>query len=329
MVRDPAEGRGKRLLELALDVELHEVLPEVVDTRDDALGFRPRKQARVFLLQHPAAGGTGHDDVAARVDSTPESLEVAPRPARRAGDVAAVERRHAAADLLGTADLDTAPPEHAHRGDADVGTGELDRRRVEEGHAPGAPDTCGRRLAAEPAAEAPGVAWQATPAVDPERLLHRPAHGAILVHPVRDRRDRRADAAEQLGIPEHPVAERDAFTVGAGNARLLHEQRKIDGPAVRRGVGAERIAELAAEAEIDRSTILLDGERGDVSVVLVDRVEQMGERRTEVVAAAAPGADVVDAGGFGRQVRRIAEWRRPDVRRARHLTRDSGFADPS
>jgi len=57
---------------------------------------------------------------------------------------------------------------------------------------------------------------------------------------------------------------------------------------VRRGVGAEWIAELAAEAEIDRSTILLDGERGDVSVVLVDRVEQVGERRTEVVAAAAP-----------------------------------------
>ena len=329
VIRDPAERRGEPPIELPLGMELHEILAEIMDPRDDPLRRGARDQPWVLLLQHAAAGRPRHDDVVAGGHGAPEALEVAPRAASRSGDVAPIERGHPAADLLGAAHLDSVAPEHLHRGDADVGRVELDGRRVEERDPSRHPESRGRPLAPEPAAEAVPVAWQASPPVDAEGLLHPPTEHAIAVRPVRETGKRRADPPEELRVPENPVPQRDALTVGADHPRALHELWEIDAPAVGRRVRAVRVAELAPEAQVDRPAVLLGRERPDVSVVTVDRVEEMGERRAEVVAAPAPGADVVDARGLGGEGRRIAKPRRPDVRRVCHLIRGSASGVPS
>src|SRR5262245_36952905 len=88
---------------------------------------------------------------------------------------------------------------------------------------------------------------------------------------------------------------------------------------MRRRVGAVGVAELAGEAEVDDLALLGGDERRAVAVVmLIDGVEQAGERRAEIVAAPAAGADVVDPLRFGGQSCRITELRRRDLPRALH-----------
>src|SRR5436190_12074860 len=231
----------------------------------------------------------------------------------------AVERGHAAADLRRADDLDAAPPEDADGRRARLGRVELDRRGVEERDLAALAEAGGRRLTAEPAAEAPSVARQPPAAVDAEHLLHAPAEPPVAVRPVGEPREGGAEPPEQLGVAEEAVAEPDALARRARDARVLHQAREVDRPAVRRRVGAVRVAEVAAEAQVDDAPILGRRERRAVPVVLlVRRVEQVGERGAEVVAAPAAGADVVDPFRLGGQGRRSGSLRRPYTRRHAH-----------
>src|SRR5947208_9189915 len=281
VIGDPAERRGECPIEPPLGMELDEILAEIMDPCDDPLGRGTRNQPGVLLLQHAAAARPWHDDVVAGGHGAPEALEIAPRAARRSDDVAPIERRHPAADLLRAAHLDSVPPEHLHRSHADVGRVELDRGRVEERDSPRPTKSGGWPLAPEPPAEAARIAWQASPPVDAQGPLHPPAEHATAVRPIGEARQRRAHPPEELRVPENPVPQRDAFTVGADHPRALHQLWEIDAPSVGRCVRAVRVAELAPEAQVDRPAVLLGRERPDLSVVIVDRVEEMGERRAD------------------------------------------------
>src|SRR5206468_926077 len=81
-----------------------------------------------------------------------------------------------------------------------------DRRGVEERDLAALAEAGGRRLTAEPAAEAPGVARQPPAAVDAERLLHAQAEPPVAVRPVGEPREGGAEPPEQLGVAEEAVA---------------------------------------------------------------------------------------------------------------------------
>src|SRR5205823_9979400 len=221
LVSDLAERAPELARELPLAVEPHQVLGEVEHAARHALRRRAGHQARVVLLQHAAAARPRHDHVVALLDERAERGQVAPRAARRAGQVAAVERRHAAADLRRADDLDATPPEDADGRRARLGRVELDRRGVEERDLAALAEAGGRRLTAEPAAEAPSVARQPPAAVDAVHLLHAPAEPPVAVRPVGEPREGGAEPPEQLGVAEDAVAEPDAFARRARDARVL------------------------------------------------------------------------------------------------------------
>src|SRR5262249_30620879 len=156
-----------------------EILAEVEHMRREALRVHARHEARIFLLQHPTAGGPRHDDVATLVDGANQVVDVESGAPRGARDVARVEGRHPAADLLGTDHLDATSPEHTDCRAPNVGRVVLDGRGVEESH-PAVATRIGRRpLAAEPAREASLVAWQPTTSIDPQPPLQQDTEQAV------------------------------------------------------------------------------------------------------------------------------------------------------
>ena len=164
--------------------------------------------------------GTGHHDVAARDRRRGRALEVEARSSGRARDVARIERRHAAAHLLGAVDVDTAPPQHAHRRTPRLRRVVLDRRRVRRAR----PSRCARRRpaasGAEPAAEATLVARQPATSIDADPALQRAARKRrFRFAQLATRRHARAEPAQQLGVPEQPLTQRDAFRRGTRHAR--------------------------------------------------------------------------------------------------------------
>src|SRR5437773_2099966 len=206
LVGDPAEAAPEVAREPALGREPHQVLGQVEDAARHARRHRAGHQARVILLEHTAAARPRHDDVVALLDERAERGQVPAGAARRTGEVAAVQRRHAAADLRRADDLDTASPENTHRCRAGFGDVELDRRGVEERDLAAPAEVRRRRLAAEPTAEAPRIAGQPAAAIDAERLLHAPAQEPVTVRPVGEPRDGGAEPPEQLGVAEEAVA---------------------------------------------------------------------------------------------------------------------------
>src|SRR5581483_9186289 len=119
-------------------------------------------------------------------------------------------------------------------------------------------------------------------------------------------------APEELRVAEEPLPKRYPRARRARDLGVEHEAREVDRPAVRGRVRTVRVAEVAAEAEVDDAGVLGGGERRRVAVVaLVGDVEERVEGRAEVVAAPAAGADVVDAPGLGGEGRRIERSGRP------------------
>src|SRR5438046_7382340 len=103
-------------------------------------------------------------------------------------------------------------------------------------------------------------------ALDAQLLLHAPAEEPVAVRPVGEPREGGAEPPEQLGVAEDAVAEPDALARRARDARVLHQAREVDRPAVRRRVGAVRGAAGAAEAQGDDTPILGRRERRAVPV---------------------------------------------------------------
>src|SRR5690349_8580368 len=110
VIRDAAERPGEVARQLALGVELHQVLGDVEGARRDPRGGIAGHESRVLLSEHATARRPGDDDVA---PGGIEGRDVSRRAAARSLDIADVERRHPAADLVGADDLDAAPPENA------------------------------------------------------------------------------------------------------------------------------------------------------------------------------------------------------------------------
>src|SRR5262249_9048413 len=134
--------------------------------------------------------------------------------------------------------------------------------------------------------------------VDAEDLLEEGPVGAERAEPVRERRHGRAEAPDQLRVPEDPVPAREAATlVGLDGAGPQPEPGEVDGPAMGRRVGTVVEAELALVAEVYHSPNGVGRERLGVAidVLAVEGGHQVPERRAERQAAAAAATDVVDA----------------------------------
>src|SRR5262249_18711248 len=169
------------------------------------------------------------------------------------------------------------------------------------------------RLAAEPAREATSVTWQLPTSIDPEPPLHQDAQQTVAVRPVGEGGHEGPETSEQLRIAEQSLAQRNALARGARDALPQHQPGKVDRPPMGRRVRTVRVAELTGEAEIDDMPVFRRSERRLAVVLLVDDVEQVRERRAEVVAAPAAGADVVDPLRLGGHGRRITKLRGPDL----------------
>jgi len=122
------------------------------------------------------------------------------------------------------------------------------------------------------------------------------AVGGERVGPVDERRRQGTETPHEVGVAEEPVLERDPAASRLGRPRPQHEPREIHLPAVRRGVRAVVVAELALIAKIHHPLEGPGRKLLGVAVHLlgIEAHEQILERGTERDAAAAAVADIVD-----------------------------------
>ena len=148
------------------------------------------------------------------------------------------------------------------------------------------------------------------------RLHEGPVHGQ-LVHPVGQRCREAAELADQVGVAQHPVLQRDAATARLGRPGPQHQPGKVDGPPVRRRVRAVVVAELALVAEVDH---FLDVRRRQLVDVTVDSlpvqpIEHHLERRTQRQAPPTPPTDVVHPPQLPLDLPQIPKLRPPQIER--------------
>src|SRR5204862_2220800 len=107
------------------------------------------------------------------------------------------------------------------------------------------------------------------------RLQQRAVHGE-LVHPVRQRRREASELPDEVRVAEHPVLKCHAGRAGIGRARAQQQAREVDGPAMRRGIGAVVVTEFALVTEIDDFLDVRGRQLLDVAIdgVDVDPIEQ-------------------------------------------------------
>src|SRR5580704_18423810 len=101
-------------------------------------------------------------------------------------------------------------------------------------------------------------------------------------------------------MTEHALTDRDAVFPGVYRPGAKNQARKIElefMPVVRR-VGTFDLAQLASVAEVDNAFLFSRGQRPNIAVVAIDRVEQRRKRRAKIEAQAASMTDVEDALDF-------------------------------
>jgi hypothetical protein len=84
-----------------------------------------------------------------------------------------------------------------------------------------------------------------------------------------------------------------------------HQAGKIEGILMRWRIGTMVVAEFTVIALIDDPMVVGERKLGDVTLILVDTVEQRIERRTQIETAPAAIADFIDALRVFLKLRRI------------------------
>jgi len=124
--------------------------------------------------------------------------------------------------------------------------------------------------------------------------------------PIDQGSQRAADRAEHIRLDQQSVPPGHA----PGRGQMLfprdHQAWKIQRVLMRRGIGAMVIAELAVVTFIDNAVVIGLRQLGSVAFMRVDAIEQRIERWTEVEAAAAAVANLINP------LRLLLELRRVD-----------------
>ena len=106
LIGDLPRTVGEVGVELALLLQLHEVLADIEGMRRHQLGILGREKMRIFALEHQAAARHRRDDVIPSVHPGLERRHVGLRLPQDPRNVPRIEERHPAALLLGPDHLD-------------------------------------------------------------------------------------------------------------------------------------------------------------------------------------------------------------------------------
>ena len=110
-----------------------------------------------------------------------------------------------------------------------------------------------------------------------------------------DGRQLTPQGADHIRLDQPPIAPAHATRLGQMLLPRDHQPGKVERILMRRRIRAVVIAELAVITLIGDPMVFGRCELGDVSLILVDAVEQRVERRTQIEAASAAIADLIDA----------------------------------
>jgi hypothetical protein len=296
-------GLGRDLgVEALLLAQPPQELARVADGVGDLLG-----PLRVLALdelgplaaQHHRAGRVDGHDLGPGIDVGLEQIEVVADLGAHAVEITALPRRHPAAlEVAAAADVDAVALEHLDRVLADLRLVVLDVAGLKQHHLT-AGELAGATGLGGPAVEGlAGEFGQLLVAVDADDLLHEPAVDADAVELVDQAEAGAGHRAGAVGVTQGQVAQRGPVVGSALGLVAVDElgEVELELVAVAGGVGALDLAQLALEALVHDPVLVGAGQAGDVAVVLVvDEVEQAGERVAVLEAHAAAVADLEHA----------------------------------